>query len=75
MVKKNERNGIPGAHKPSVVAGHKSVKCIGAICFNPDTGKIEIELTRGDCDVQIIKDIVSNVVGGTEIEWKVPKPK
>lgn len=75
MVKKNEKVRSSPAHKPSVVAGHKGVKCIGAICFNPDTGKIEIELTRGDCDVKVIKDIVSNIVDGSEIEWSVPKPK
>lgn len=74
MVEKSEKNGKAGAHKPSVVAGHAGIKCIGAICFNPDTGKIEIELKRGDCDIQVIKDVVSNVVGGSEIEWIVPPP-
>ncbi|GAH03133.1 unnamed protein product, partial [marine sediment metagenome] len=48
---------------------------IGSVCYNPDTGKIEIQLSRADCDIKGIESIVTNVVKGAEVEFKVDKPR
>lgn len=70
MVKKSKETQ-PEFDQP-ISAAH-TVKCIGSVCFNPDTGKIEIQLSRDDCDIKGIESIVENVLKGAEVEFKVPK--
>jgi len=53
----------------------QSIRCIGGVCYNPDTGKIEIELNRESCPPDIIKGIVENIVKGAEVEFVLPKEK
>jgi hypothetical protein len=49
--------------------------CIGDICYNPDTGKIEVKLNRKSCAPETIKSIVEGVVKGSEVEFVMPKPE
>lgn len=51
----------------------ENVKCIGNICYNPDSGKIEVELARGSCPASVIKSVVENIVKGAEVEFVLPK--
>jgi len=53
----------------------ESVKCVGGVCYNPDTGKLEIELNRESCPPHVIKSIIENVVRGAEVEFVLPKEK
>lgn len=73
MVKKNEKDGSSKPQQPSSAA-HSGIKCIGAVCFNADTGKIEITLNRADCDIGVVESLVENIVKGAEVEFKIPKP-
>jgi hypothetical protein len=76
MVRKRK----PGAGKSKrIIAGTRITKsgltCIGDICFNPDTGKIEVKLNRKSCPPTTIKSIVEGVVKGSEVEFVMPKPE
>ena len=65
-----------GESKDRIVASKsKNVRCIGEVCFNPDTGKIEIELNRGSCPPDVIKSVVENIIRGSEVEFVLPKEK
>jgi hypothetical protein len=53
----------------------QNVRCIGGVCFNPETGKIEIELNRESCPPDVIKGVIENIVKGAEVEFVLPKAK
>ncbi|GAH95988.1 unnamed protein product, partial [marine sediment metagenome] len=48
--------------------------CIGEVCWNPVTDVIEIEL-QGDCNPDILKDVVTKVMDGTRVEFVMPPVK
>jgi len=50
-------------------------KCVGKVCFNPDSNKLEVELQRDSCPSNVIKNIVENIVKGIEVEFVLPKEK
>jgi len=72
MATSSEGKGQP---KDRVVAKSEGVRCIGQVCFNPDTGKIEVELNRGSCRPEVIKAVVENIIRGAEVEFVLPKEK
>lgn len=75
MVKKTEKGGAGGAEAVWSTGKAHSTKCIGAVCYNPDTGKLQIELQRGSCHPGVIKGIVENIVQGVEVEFVLPRPE
>ena len=56
-------------------ASSKGIQCVGNVCFNPDTGKLEIELQRDSCPPEVIKRIVEETIKGIDVELVVPRPK
>lgn len=58
-----------------IKAGRRTIPltCIGNVCFDPDTGKIVVELERDKCPEHVIKNIVENIVKGAETEFVIPK--
>ena len=65
-----------GGSKDRIKAGKsQDIRCIGSVCFNPETGKIEVELNRGSCPPGVIKSVVENIIRGAEVEFVLPKEK
>lgn len=68
-------NGKASESKTTRVKATKSeaLTCVGNICFNTKTGKLEVELNRDSCPTSVIKDIVENIVKGVEVEFVLPR--
>lgn len=49
--------------------------CVGSVCFNPTTGKLEVELKRDSCPPRVIKRIVEETIRGVEVEFLIPRSK
>ena len=49
--------------------------CQGNVCYNPDTGKIEVKLEREGCPPDIVEGIIKSVLKGSEVEFVLPKRK
>jgi hypothetical protein len=78
MVKKSEDSqdeddSKDDQSKDRLSARIKKLNCVGNICFNVDTGKLEIELNRKSCPPDVIKSVVERIVKGVEVEFVVPK--
>lgn len=78
MVKKSEDiqdedDSKDDQSKDRLSAKTKKLNCVGNICFNVDTGKLEIELNRKSCPPETIKRVVEGIVKGVEVEFVVPK--
>ncbi|MBA7708672.1 hypothetical protein ES703_117575 [subsurface metagenome] len=52
-----------------------TLECVGTVCFNPDTNKIEIVLDRGSCPPKSVKGIVESLITGAEVEVVLPALK
>jgi len=59
--------------KDSIKSKSEGIRCIGNVCFNPETGKIEVELNRGSCPPDVVKAVVENIIRGAEVEFVLPK--
>ena len=59
--------------KDRFIAKHKKLNCVGNVCFNVETGKLEVELNRLSCPPNVIKSIIEGIVKGVEVEFVVPK--
>jgi len=75
MVEKSEKSEKGESADRFGGAKSKGIKCVAGICFNPSTGKLEIELNRDSCPPDVIKRIVEETVRGVDVELLIPKPK
>ncbi|GAG58645.1 unnamed protein product [marine sediment metagenome] len=73
MVKKNKIVSRRGSEVQLLGSGDKAgLTCIGEICFNASTGKVEIELKRESCPKDFLRNLVYKVTEGREVEFVLP---
>lgn len=46
--------------------------CIGEICYNAHTDKIEVELKGGSCSPDYLKGIAEKIWSGRQVEFIMP---
>ena len=66
-------NNISDKDEVRVTAKGIPIKCIGNVCYNPDTRKVEVTLDRKSCPEAVIKAVVESVLTGAETEFILPK--
>ncbi|GAH95995.1 unnamed protein product [marine sediment metagenome] len=75
MVRKVKKVDRRGSEVYLVRNGDKAgLTCIGEVCWNPVTDVIEIEL-QGDCDPDILRNVVNKVMDGKKVEFIMPPVK
>lgn len=73
MVKKPKMVERRGSEVQLLGRGDQAgLTCVGEICFNAHTGKVEIELKRESCDQDFLRDLVAKVTEGRQVEFILP---
>lgn len=70
MAKKSEK----GESSDTVSVSKRSVRCVGSVCYDPVTDKVQIHLDE-KCERSDLEDIGKRVMSGTEVEFVLPKKK
>ena len=75
MVKESKVGDKTKSINRKLSKGRKALQCVGDICYNPDTGKIEVHLDRKSCSTTAIEGYIEKLTGGTAVEFVIPSKK